>query len=132
MERKHFTCMNCQKKFEGELSLDTLGWHTACPLCGASFDVDVPDKRYVIAIAKMPDDDYEQYFVDKFDPDGVERMFTCGSYKELMQKWKKIAANPPSMWYWIVDAYTENGVQTIVSGAIDPGDDEIIREYFDV
>lgn len=45
MERKHFTCMNCQKEFEGELSLDTLGWHTVCPFCGASFDVDAPDSR---------------------------------------------------------------------------------------
>ena len=45
MERKHFTCMNCQKEFEGELSLDALGWHTVCPFCDASFDVDAPDSR---------------------------------------------------------------------------------------
>lgn len=38
---KH-TCPHCGRNFERPLYLDYLGWHTACPFCEGSFDVD-PD-----------------------------------------------------------------------------------------
>ena len=37
-----FTCLHCEHEFEGSASLDRLGWHTLCPECGCSFDVDLP------------------------------------------------------------------------------------------
>lgn len=37
------TCLNCWHIFDGDVSLDELGWHSACPECGSSFDVDVPE-----------------------------------------------------------------------------------------
>ena len=37
------TCMNCLHVFEGSISKDSLGWHSVCPECGSSFDVDVAD-----------------------------------------------------------------------------------------
>lgn len=36
-------CSNCGYEFDGEISKDFLGWHSLCPECGCSFDVDAPD-----------------------------------------------------------------------------------------
>lgn len=41
MLMKH-TCPHCGRNFERPIYLDYLGWHTACPFCEGSFDVD-PD-----------------------------------------------------------------------------------------
>lgn len=41
MLMKH-TCPHCERNFERPISLDYLGWHTTCPFCEGSFDVD-PD-----------------------------------------------------------------------------------------
>lgn len=37
------TCMSCLHEFDGNISLDELGWHGVCPKCGASFPVDAPE-----------------------------------------------------------------------------------------
>lgn len=34
-------CLHCGRVFEGSVSLDKLGWHSVCPWCCCSFDVDV-------------------------------------------------------------------------------------------
>lgn len=131
MEKKYkFTCPHCGAHFEGGASLDNLGWHTSCPDCGESFDVDVFDKRYVVAIAKMPDECYDKYFVDDVDFDGIEEMYTFETPEELLDKVRELIEDPPSMWYWVLDTYTENCVDEILGGAIDPNDTEIIEEYF--
>lgn len=40
---ERLTCLNCGHKFELEgASLDSYGWHTDCPACGGSFDIDLP------------------------------------------------------------------------------------------
>lgn len=36
-------CLHCEHEFEGAASEDSLGWHTLCPKCGCSFDVDIPN-----------------------------------------------------------------------------------------
>lgn len=130
-DRYMLTCSNCSHEFEGRVILDELGWHAVCPSCGSSFDVDLPEKRYVIAIAFMPEDEYDLYFENEFVSTGYTQLYAFPNYKALLRSWKRIAADPPSMWYWVVDVYGENGLTTIVSGAIDPSDDEIIAEYFD-
>ena len=39
-------CLNCEHEFIlSGLSHDELGWHTACPKCGGSFDVDIAEYR---------------------------------------------------------------------------------------
>ena len=38
------TCLQCGNEFEGTVSKDDLGWHSVCPECGSSFDVDVPEE----------------------------------------------------------------------------------------
>lgn len=35
-------CLHCQNEFDGTIEKDDLGWHSSCPKCGGSFDVDVP------------------------------------------------------------------------------------------
>ena len=35
-------CLNCEKEFTlKSASNDNLGWHTTCPECGGSFDIDI-------------------------------------------------------------------------------------------
>jgi hypothetical protein len=34
-------CLDCGHEFEGAASLDFLGWHSVCPECYGSFDVDI-------------------------------------------------------------------------------------------
>lgn len=41
------TCLNCWHQFDGDVSLDELGWHSVCPKCGSSFDVDVPEEEAI-------------------------------------------------------------------------------------
>ena len=36
------TCLNCGHEFDGDVSHDSLGWHSSCPECGGSFDTDAP------------------------------------------------------------------------------------------
>lgn len=33
-------CLQCEHEFDGSISKDELGWHSSCPECGGSFDVD--------------------------------------------------------------------------------------------
>ncbi len=41
---KYCTCPHCDTGFEFTgASKDNLGWHTACPDCGGSFDIDIED-----------------------------------------------------------------------------------------
>lgn len=128
---KMWTCRNCGHAFNGEALLDELGWHAVCPSCGSSFDVYLPEKRFVIATALMPDDEYDLYFTDEFNASGVEELYTYPDFKSLLEGWKRIAAYPPSMWYWVIDVYANRDVvETIVSGAIDHMDEETLRNYF--
>lgn len=36
-------CLQCEYEFEGTVEKDELGWHSSCPSCGGSFDVDVEE-----------------------------------------------------------------------------------------
>ena len=44
-------CLNCGFEFEFEsASEDELGWHTTCPECTGSFDIDINDYLPIISI----------------------------------------------------------------------------------
>ena len=36
-------CLHCECGFDGAIELDELGWHSSCPECGCSFDVDMDE-----------------------------------------------------------------------------------------
>ena len=135
--KKKYVCQHCGIEFEAESELDELGWHVHCPHCVESFDTDDYEKRYVIALADDDCDDYEDNYVNEFDPTRTKRIYTFASAKELIEFEKELVKNPESMWYWVVDAYhfDEAGdfkyVHTIMSGAIDYDDTEILKEYFE-
>jgi len=58
------TCLNCGHEFEPkEICLDDLGWYTACPECGGSFDID-PDDRPVKPFRLIYD---TESFIDGID-----------------------------------------------------------------
>lgn len=121
------TCMSCYHTFEGSISLDELGWHSVCPECGSSFDVDVPAGKIMMMFV---DDEDETNFNDFYSNEPICSYYAFDSVKEFIEAWKKISENPDSMWYWVYvnDMRSEN---CICSGACDPGDIENFMEYFD-
>lgn len=34
-------CLHCEHEFDGTATFDELGWHSSCPKCERSFDVDI-------------------------------------------------------------------------------------------
>ena len=122
-------CLQCENSFEGGISKDALGWHSSCPKCGGSFDVDVPEGQYVIAFTDAVDEEENpyKYFTEKFTGEHIVSYYAFNTVEELINKWSALAENPEGMWYFIMD----NG-HVFCSGACDPDDIEIIREHFGI
>ena len=57
-------CLQCEHEFEGGICYDELGWHSICPECGGSFDVDVPEgtPMFFRYEAKNKDGNFEGIF----------------------------------------------------------------------
>lgn len=123
-------CLQCEHEFEGGISLDELGWHSLCPECGGSFDVDVPEGKIVMAFTDPVDDEDDdenryKYFTDDFTGEYVHTYYAFDTAKEFINKWLEIYDEPNGMWYWVLD----NG-HCICSGACDPMDIDIFAEHF--
>lgn len=121
-------CLNCGHEFDGSISKDTLGWHSSCPECECSFDVDVPNGRIVMAFAW---DETDEYFTDGwYDDNEFATYYAFDTPEEFMIAWRKMhdydnGGYPDGMWYWVMD----NGV-CICSGACDPSDEDIFIEHW--
>lgn len=121
-------CLNCGHEFDGSITKDNLGWHSSCPNCNGSFDVDVPIGRIVMAFAW---DETDEYFTDDwYDGNGIVTYYAFDTPEEFMQAWRKMhdyknGGCPDSMWYWVLD----NG-ELICAGACDPNDEEIFEEHW--
>lgn len=120
-------CLQCGHEFEGLISLDNLGWHSACPTCGGSFDVDVPDGRIIVAFTNPEydtEEPYANYEQDKPE-NNICAYYAFSSPEEFLHKWNELVEDPDGLWYWVLD----NG-RCICSGACDPCDIEIFEEHF--
>ena len=78
-------CPNCCHEFHGSIENDDLGWHTSCPACGQSFDVDdlVPFSR--VADTVLEDDDTETggiAFAGETVRDFFDDIGTCGAVED--------------------------------------------------
>lgn len=124
-------CLHCDHEFEGTISWDDLGWHSSCPSCGCSFDVEVPEGHIIMAFAD-PDDNYEDpygNFTVDLHASSILSYYAFSSRKDFLKKWEEKVYNeePDGMWYWVVE-----GDNLITYGAADPGDIELICEAWDV
>lgn len=118
-------CLHCEYEFDDSISKDELGWHSSCPKCGDSFDVDVPDGRIVMAFAW---DETDEYFTDDWrDDNAFATYYAFNTPEEFITAWRKMVDNPDGMWYWVLD----DGV-CVCSGACDPYDEEIFEEYWEL
>lgn len=123
-------CLHCEYEFDGSISKDELGWHSSCPECGCSFDVDIPDGRIVMAFAW---DETDEYFTDDWcDSNEFATYYVFDTPKEFMNTWYKMAycedgCCPDGMWYWVLD-----NKELICSGACDPCDIEIFEEHWGI
>lgn len=122
-------CLNCDHEFDGTISRDELGWHSVCPECERSFDVDVPEGRIIMAFTDPDDEDEEdpyKYFDEIFHGQNIHLYMAFDTPREFIKKWKQIYDKPNGMWYWCLD----NGY-CFCSGACDPDDIEIFEDYFE-
>lgn len=118
-------CLHCEHEFDGSITKDELGWHSSCPECECSFDVDVPVGIIVMAFAW---DETDEYFTDDWYDDNVfVTYYAFNTSEEFMKAWEKMVDNPDGMWYWVLD----NG-KLICSGACDPYDKEIFEKYWGI
>ena len=122
-------CLQCEHEFDDGISYDELGWHSSCPKCGGSFDVDVPTGRIVMAFTDPVDDDENpyKYFTDDFTGEYVHTYYAFDTVEEFLEKWEEIYDEPNGMWYWVLD----DG-ELVCSGACDPYDIEIFEEHWGI
>lgn len=125
----NLVCMSCYHEFEGSISYDELGWHSSCPECGCSFDVDLPGGEIIMAFADDTGDDSWENFTGDIRSASLLSYYAFSSRKEFLGKWEEKVYNekPDSMWYWIIE-----GDNCITFGCPDPGDIELICEAWDL
>lgn len=121
-------CLQCGYEFEGSITKDYLGWHSSCPECNSSFDVDVPTGRIVMMFSDDSQDDYIDFFTDSpKDGNRVKSYYAFDTLEEFIEAWYKQKERPDGMWYWVLD-----GDALICSGACDPEDIEGFVEHFGI
>lgn len=120
-------CLYCENEYDGTISYDDLGWHSVCPECGASFDVDVPAGKILMLFVGRK----TEFDVGTFENDHLKNEIysyrAFDTVRSFMRTWRQVAESPDSMWYWVIDGTDGNYV---CSGACDPGDREIFKEYW--
>lgn len=120
-------CLHCDHKFDGTISYDELGWHSFCPECGASFDVDVPEGKILMLFAGRETEFNWNTFEDDHTRNEIYSYRAFPSVRSFMRKWRQLADNPDSMWYWVIDGEDSHYVTT---GACSPDDREIFKSYW--
>lgn len=129
-----YVCPNCGNVFAGSIDLDELGWHTSCPECRVSFDVDVPEGRFVIAFVDDERIDAHNLFTDYFRGNAIISYFAVDTEGEFINLWASICDKPVEdngMWYWCLDYKDPVSPVLLTSGACDPGDIDFFEEYSD-
>ena len=123
-------CLHCETEFEGSISCDQLGWHSACPVCGGSFDVDLPKGHVVMAFTdKVNGENPYVNFTEDLHDACIFHYYAFSSRKEFLQKWEEIIYNevPHGMWHWII----EDG-NCITYGGASPEDIELICDAWGI
>lgn len=123
------TCLQCGHKFEGGICYDELGWHSSCPECGGSFDVDVPEGRIVMAFTDRVDDEENPYknFTDRPEDAEVFAYYAFNTVRSFVRKWRKLmdSHEPQGMWYWVMDEG-----YCVTCGAFDSMDIELFKDFW--
>ena len=85
------------------------------------------DEKIIMAFTDPVDGDENpyKYFTDNFTGKGVHSYFIFNTPEEFITKWLEIHDKPNGMWYWVLDKG-----KCICSGACDPDDIEIFKEYW--
>ena len=123
-------CLNCDYKFDGDISYDELGWHSMCPECGSSFDVDVPEGKILMLFAGR-ETDFGEGFEDNHLKNNIYSYRAFNSVKSFMNRWRKVAENPDSMWYWVIDMEDKSPFHYVTTGACSWDlDREIFKDYW--
>ena len=121
------TCLQCGHRFDGTISKDELGWHSCCPSCKGSFDVDVPEGRIIMAFTTAGIDPEDHYRFFREEMDGILSYYAFDSRKEFLEKWAEKVENPDGMWYWLI----ENG-ELITYGGLFHSDIELICDAWGI
>ena len=122
-------CLQCEHVFEGAISKDVLGWHSSCPKCGGSFDVEVPTGPIIMAFANplVGTNDPCEPFRAKMPEMNIHSYYAFATREAFLETWQTIVEEPDGEWYWVM----ENG-NVILDGACDPVDMDTFREVWDL
>lgn len=118
-------CLHCGREFTGSISKDNLGWHSLCPICNGSFDVDIPDGRIVMAFGEYTPN--PRFSDEVFETNSIISYYAFDTEEAFIQKWATLVHNPDGPWYWVLNA----DYSCICSGACDPSDIDIFCDAFE-
>ena len=120
-------CPHCDAKWDGTISHDDLGWHSCCPRCDQSFDVDTPEGKILMVFAGWGTN-FGEGFEDDHLKNRIYSYRAFNSVRAFMRKWRQMAEDPDSMWYWVID--TESGDYVTTGACSIDCDREIFKDYW--
>ena len=102
-----------------------MGWHSVCPKCGSSFDVDVPKGKFVMAFASNQHP--ECFTFDWRDDNALVSYYAFDSVNDFLDMWIGKVDEPDSDWYWVL----EDG-EVVLRGEVSPYDLFIFQDRWDL
>lgn len=82
-----------------------------------------PDNQFIMAVQ----DEFVSPTSDEYTGENIKALRVCDSIEDLGLEWNDVLNSEEGNWYWVF----ANG-ECICSGAVDPGDLEIFKDYFGV
>ena len=74
-------CLQCGHEFElTGVCNDELGWHTTCPKCGGSFDVEMNEETLMLVI-----EDAKRYCKGELELDLIDGVWIAMDYREELE-----------------------------------------------
>ena len=95
-----------------------------CFNCNETININIPKAKILMLFTKYINWDT---FEDDHTKNQIYDFYAFSSVKSFMDTWREVVNNPDGPWYWVIDVKSGD---YICSGACDPDDEEIFKEYF--
>lgn len=123
-------CPHCNNKHDGTIHYTENGWQSLCPICDLPFNVPVPEGKILMLFAGW-DTEFGKGFEDNHLKNEIYSYRAFNSVRTFMNRWRKVAEDPDSMWYWVIDMDDKGPFHYVTTGACSwDGDREIFKGYW--